>query len=129
MNDKLVKQIMKFVLIGGTAFLIDFSIYCLLTEWLSIHYLIAATISFIISLIFNYFYSIYWVFEVGKKQTAKELTLFIILSVIGLGINQIMLYLLVEWMMIHHILAKIIATFVVMVYNFITRKLLIEKRN
>lgn len=125
--NKLTKQILKFLVVGGTAFLIDFSIYYILTELVAVHYLIAGIVAFIISLIFNYTMSIKWVFDIKKEQTIKEQSLFIILSVMGLGINQFMLYVLVEGVVIHHILAKLIATFVVMVFNFVTRKWLIEK--
>lgn len=125
--NKLTNQIVKFILVGGTAFIIDFSIYYLSTEVLSVPYLIAGIISFVVSLIFNYLMSIKWVFRVNHKQTIKEIGLFVMLSVLGLGINQLVLFLAVEIMGLHHIQAKIIATVVVMVFNFITRKLLIEK--
>lgn len=126
-HEKLVKQILKFGVVGGGAFLIDYSILYLLTEFVGIHYLISSVISFIISLIFNYILSIYWVFDVTKKQTAKEILIFTILSVIGLGINQVIMYVGSDLLNVYYMLTKLVATFIVMVWNFVTRKIFIEK--
>ncbi len=126
---KLMKQIVKFTVVGGSAFIIDFSILYVLTEFARISYLISAAISFSCSVIFNYTLSIKWVF-VAKKNINKlhEFILFIILSIIGLFINELFMWIFVEKAHIFYMLSKIIATAVVMIYNFITRKLLIEQR-
>ncbi len=127
LNNKLVQQILKFGVVGGTAFLIDYGIFTILSQFLSVHYLIASVISFSVSVIYNYILSIKWVFDVTKKQTSKEFIIFIILSVIGLGLNSLILYVCVDLIHIHELIGKIIATAIVMVYNFITRKIFIEK--
>jgi len=125
---KLMEQILKFGVVGGLAFLIDYSILYVLTEFAGLHYLISGGISFTISVIFNYLMSIFWVFETKKDQNkTRQFLIFVILSIIGLGINQIVIWLLVEKLSIHYMIAKIAATAIVMVYNFITRKLIIEK--
>ncbi len=126
-HSKLFKQLFRFGIVGFTAFLIDAGLLYVLTEFVSIHYLISSTISFIISLIYNYLLSIFWVFDVKKKQTYKEVLLFTILSVVGLGINQLILYIGVDLLHIYYMICKVIATIIVMVYNFITRKIFIEK--
>jgi len=126
-HEKLVRQILKFGIVGGGAFLIDYSILYILTEFVGIHYLISSVISFTISLIFNYILSIYWVFDVTKKQTPKEIFIFVVLSVIGLGINQVVMYVGSDLLHIYYMLTKLVATFIVMVWNFVTRKIFIEK--
>lgn len=126
-HEKLVRQILKFGVVGGGAFLIDYSVLYLLTEFVGIHYLISSVISFIVSLIFNYILSIYWVFDVTKKQTSREVFVFVILSVIGLLINQVVMYVGSDLLHIYYMLTKLVATFIVMVWNFVTRKIFIEK--
>ena len=126
-NNKLLMQIIRFGIVGGTSFLIDYGIFTILSQLLHIHYLIASILSFSISVIYNYILSIKWVFDVTKKQTSKEFIVFVILSVIGLGINSLIMYISVDLMHIHEMISKIIATAIVMVYNFITRKIFIEK--
>ncbi|MDD6223880.1 MAG: GtrA family protein [bacterium] len=126
-HKKLVDQILKFGIVGGLAFLIDYGLLYILTEYLNIYYLISSVISFRVSLIFNYILSIKWVFDVTKKQTVKEITIFVVLSVMGLGINQVVMYVGSDLLKIHYMLTKLIATAIVMVWNFVTRKIFIEK--
>ena len=129
MNNKLFAQIMKFGFVGGTSFLIDAGILYLLTEFGGVHYLISGAISFTASVIYNYILSIKWVFDAKEDvNKVQELAVFIGLSVIGLGLNQLFMWLFVDIFHIYYMLSKIIATAIVMVYNFVTRKIFIEKK-
>lgn len=127
--NKLTKQILRFGVVGGTAFLIDYGLLYALTEFVGINYLISAAISFSVSVIWNYILSIKWVFtpkdDVSK---ARQFLIFIVLSIVGLLINEVLMWLFVDLLALYYMLAKIIATAVVMVYNFITRKLIIDKK-
>ena len=124
---KLFQQIARFGVIGVLAFAIDYGFLYAFTEWLGIHYLISSVLSFSISVIFNYIASVLWVFDV-KQETSKtrNFILFIVFSVIGLGINQLVMWLGVELLGLHYMLVKIFATAVVMVWNFVTRKKMLE---
>lgn len=126
-NNKLLSQIFRFAIVGGGAFIIDSSLLYILTEYFHVYVLISSVISFIVSLIFNYLLSVFWVFDVTKKQTIKDVLVFAFLSTIGLGINQVVMYAGVEVLHIYYMLSKIVSTFIVMVYNFISRKIFIEK--
>ena len=123
---KLIKQIARFGIVGVLATLIDYGIFAGLTI-LGLHYLVAQVISFMIAHAFNYWASIKWVFD-AKKQTAKEVILFWVLGIGGLLLNSILLYIGVDIYNYHELIVNLFATGVVMVYNFITRKLIIEKR-
>lgn len=126
---KLVIQLFKFGITGGTAFLIDYGVMIALTELCGISYLIASGISFTVSVIYNYILSVRWVFEVDKNgDKKKEFIIFILLSIIGLGLNQVLMWGLVSKFHIFYMLAKIFVTVIVMIYNFITRKVFLEKR-
>ena len=129
-NTKILfSQIIKFGFVGGTAFVIDAGLLFLLTEFCGIHYLISGMISFTASVIYNYILSVKWVFDAKKDANkTQEFIVFIVLSVIGLGINQLFMWLFVDMMHIYYMLSKIIATVIVMVYNFITRKIFLEKK-
>ena len=125
---KLINQILKFGVVGGIAFVIDYGILFLLAKVIGLNELISAAISFIISLTFNYFLSTKWVLE-AKKQTPKEVIISVLLSVVGLGINEVLIYLGTKKLGIDVMIVKLFATAIVMVYNFITRKLILEKHN
>ena len=126
----LFSQLIKFGLVGGIAFLIDYGIMVFLTEVFKIPSLISAAISFTVSVIFNYIASVKWVFDVDKEKNSKtkELVVFILLSVVGLGINELIMWIMDKEFGIYYMISKIVATAVVMCYNFITRKLFLEKK-
>ena len=126
---KLISQIIKFGRVGGTAFFIDYGIMVILTEFFGINYLISSGISFTVSVIFNYILSVCWVFEVDENgDKRKEFIVFVLLSLIGLGINQFIMWVFVSNLHIFYMFAKIFVTAIVMVYNFISRKVFLEKR-
>lgn len=124
---KLINQILKFGVVGGIAFIIDYSVLFICTEFFGIYYLISSLISFSVSTVFNYIASIKWVFDVNQKKSQKKnFILFIVFSVIGLGLNQFIMWFGVDMLHIYYMLVKIGATAIVMVFNFITRKMFLE---
>lgn len=127
---KIFRQIIKFAVVGVSAFMIDYVLMVLITEVFSINYLLSNAISFSASVIYNYILSIFWVFDVdsSKSNQCKNLVIFIVLSMIGLLINQLLMWIQVNQLNIYYMIAKIFATVVVMVYNFISRKIYLEAK-
>lgn len=128
---KLIEQMIKFGFVGFLCFFIDYGILMFLAKVLGFHHLLAGGISFTVSVVVNYILSIAFVFETDKNaDKKKEFVIFVFLSVIGLGVNELCLYVGVDLMKIPSLtLVKVGATAVVMVYNFISRKIFIEKKN
>lgn len=122
----LINQIMKFGVVGFLCFFIDFGILFLLTDIFKVNHLISAPISFTISVIVNYILSIKWVFDVNDKNKKLKFILFIVFSVIGLLMNELIMYIGVDKLLFNYLLVKIFSTAVVMVFNFITRKMFLE---
>lgn len=126
---KLLEQIMRFGVVGILAFIIDYTVLLVLTEVAGIHYLISSAAAFVVSVMFNYIMSVAFVFETDKNRSkGAEFTLFALMSAGGLGINQLMMWLLSDLMFIPYQLSKVLTTGVVMVYNFVTRKLFLERK-
>ncbi len=146
---KLLSQILKFGIVGGLSFVIDFVItmavsticrkFGCTTETAAA---IGGVFGFLISLIFNYFMSMKFVFERRENMDRKvEFLIFTVLSAIGLGLNVLILYFGV--VICNHLIpdftashpsevtagVKIVATGIVMVYNFISRKTTLEKKD
>lgn len=125
--NKLFNQILKFGIVGGMAFVIDYSVLVLFKEIFKLDVLLSASIAFTVSVIFNYIASIKVVFDVNQnKSNSKSFILFIIFSIFGLGITEIIMYLGTEKLNMHYLIVKVIATILVMVFNFITRKKFLE---
>ena len=101
-----------------------------LTEALKINYLISSGCSFSVSVIVNYILSIKFVFDADRDANkVKQFLVFLFFSIGGLIINQIVMWVAVDLLGIFYMISKIGATAIVMVYNFITRKLFIEKKS
>ncbi len=138
----LLNQILKFGVVGLFCFFIDFGITTGLANLLGVHYLISKFLGFVISAVVNYLLSIKFVFTQKKEMDKKkEFSVFLILSAIGLVINEIVMYICIDGIYVHNgtlqglltsetmvSLSAIIATGVVMVYNFISRKLFLERK-
>lgn len=124
---KIINQLFKFGIVGGIAFVIDYGLLYLLTEKIGIYYVVSSLISFSVSVIFNYIASVLWVFDVDKeKSKVRNFIYFIGLSIVGLGINELIMWGGVDKLHIYYMLVKLFATAVVMVFNFITRKMFLE---
>jgi Predicted membrane protein len=128
---KLMSQIMKFGVVGFLCFFIDYGIMVVLVELAGLQELWASACSFTVSVVVNYILSITVVFDTDKNANqAKQFVVFVILSLIGLGLNQLIMWGGVAWLKQYmdraYMIVKIFATGVVMVYNFISRKMFIE---
>lgn len=119
----LIQQFMKFGVVGVIAFVIDYGLMVALTELAGVEYLISATISFIVSVVFNYFASMRYVFTHKEGLSRRrEFVIFVVLSTIGLGINDGLMWVGTSLLGISYLITKIVATAIVMVFNFVTRK-------
>ena len=124
---KLLAQFMKFGVVGVIAFVIDYRLLALLTELFGINYLVSATISFTASVVFNYVASMRYVFTHKEGMSRRrEFVIFVVLSVIGLLINNGCMWAGVELLGVHYLLTKIVATAIVMIWNFVTRKIFLD---
>ena len=100
----------------------DYSLLFALTEFAGIYYLYSSAISFTITVIFNYWLCVIYVFKGAKKQTTRQAIIFFSTGVIGLGINQLCMWLFVTVAGVHYMLAKIGATAIVTIWNYITKR-------
>lgn len=126
-SNKLLLQIIKFVIVGGIATVIDFIFLYIFKEFVGLHELVANTLSFTISVTYNYIASVKWVFDVNKeKDSKKQFIIFIIFSVLGLLLSNFIMWISIDKFGIYYLIGKVIATGIVMVFNFITRKIFLE---
>lgn len=149
---KLFAQIMKFGMVGVICFFIDYVIGIVVlniilklggSQYFELASMAGSALGFTVSVIINYILSFKFVFERKEDLNRRaEFVVFIVLSVIGLGLNQLIIWVCVGPLygsieLLRRLLdynlaytgAKVIATAVVMVYNFISRKIFLEKKS
>ena len=124
----MILQIIRFGIVGVIATVIDFATLIVLKELLGVDVMIASAIAFCVSVAANYVLSMAFVFKSKNQNKIKEFIVFLLLSVGGLGVNEVILWLGVKLASIYYIIVKLFATVIVMVYNFITRKLFLESK-
>ena len=123
----LLAQLAKFGVVGVVATVIDFGVMNLLHYALHLDILIANTAGFTISLIFNYVASMKFVFEHRDDMSRKrEFVIFVVLSIIGLLLNDGIVLALNKGLSLEANIAKVAATALVMIYNFVTRKVFLD---
>ena len=110
-------RFLKFGIVGLSGMVIDFSITWLLKEKLKIHRYIASSTGFIIAASTNYFLNRIWTFESSDPRILMQYGSFVIISVIGLGINNLFLYLFEKKLPFY--VAKLFAIGVTMIWNFL----------
>lgn len=124
---KLFAQFMRFGVVGVLAFAVDYGFLALFTELLGISYLASATVSYVIGIVFNYQLSMRFVFTHREDMSlGMEFSLFFIGALIGLGINDVCMWVGVELLGIHYLVTKLFATAIVAMWNFITRKFFLD---
>ncbi len=133
--DKLLKgpsgdlriQAFRYLISGGTAFLVDTALLTLLTECFGREHLLLWTgIAFAAGLVITYLFSILWVFDNrSMKSRTAEITVFVLIGVIGLGLTELLMWLLAQKAGLHYLLSKIVTTVLVFVWNFAAKKLLL----
>ena len=123
----LLAQLAKFGVVGALATLIDFVVLIALTELGGWDPVLSAAVSFVVSVVFNYVASMRFVFtrreDLGR---AEELVIFVALSVVGLLINEALMWLGTSALSLNYVLVKVVATALVMLWNFCSRKRWLE---
>jgi putative flippase GtrA len=118
---------MKFVryfFVGGTAAALDFVVFALLTKGFQADWFWSAMTSFVFATLLNYVLSIRFVFQSGARFSRKhhELSLVFLVSLIGLAINQSVLWVCIDKAHIEPLAAKVVGTGVVFFWNYFARR-------
>lgn len=129
----LIEQFMKFGVVGIVAFFIDYGVLMLLSQGFGVDAVLSAGISFCVSVVFNYVASMRFVFtHRDDLSRSREFFIFIILSVIGLVINELIMLVGVAALgdsALTVTITKLVATVIVLVWNFFSRKRWLDGRD
>ena len=123
MVDMLTRDVawkfLKFGVVGASGVIVDFGFTYVFKEWFKIQKYVANAIGFTIAASSNYFLNRIWTFHSNNPQIAVEYGQFILVSLVGLAINTLVLWLLVSKAKFNFYFAKLFAIGVVTIWNFV----------
>ncbi|WP_317298528.1 GtrA family protein [Collinsella tanakaei] len=123
LTQETTKQFGKFAIVGLMSLAVDYALLMFLVEACKADLFFSTTVSFIASVIVNYVLSMKYVFDHREGMSRKrEFTIFAILSAVGLGLNDLYMFVGVTMLNIGYQAMKLISTFLVTWYNFFSRR-------
>lgn len=125
------EEAMNYLFWGGVAFLLSIILFHIFANMMNLYEQIANTLSWIICVIFTYLTNRFFVFKSktrGLKRVIKEFTDFVTARIITLVMENAILFVIIDLLTIHNMIAKLVGQFVVIVSNYILSKLWIFKK-
>lgn len=126
-SKKNIKDFMLYVIVGGIATVCEWIIFYILNTTFAWHYILATVIAYILSTFVNWAAGRIIMFKKTEKGLLHEITSIYAASVIGLLLNMLIMWLMVDLFSINSMLSKVIATGLVFIWNFLIRKIVIYK--
>ena len=139
MKNARVREILRFVITGGVCFLVEFAALAILRDKLGLDTLAAVPIAFLISVILKYLLCIKWVFTGDKDQGNAAKMGFLITSVMGLFLNEGLMYLfrvlfgedqavltVFGFTLTMYMVSKALSTLIVMIWNYFTKRAVLK---
>lgn len=119
LTTSFIMKFLKFTAVGFSGLLVDYAFTYIFKEWVRVQKYVANSIGFTIAASTNYILNRIWTFESDNPDIAIEYTSFLIISLIGLGINNLVLWLILKNFKINFYVAKFFAIVVVTLWNFL----------
>lgn len=134
-NNKTILEFLRFLIVGGIAFIVDFTVLFIFKEFILKDFYcslyISTALGFISGLIVNYCLSIFYVFSSAKGtkvgRSMNEILIFAVIGIIGLIISEFGMFIGAEKLELNYLLVKIAVTTIVLFWNYFARKILIFK--
>ena len=128
MNKSFFIKAVRGVFGSGIALAVDVGVMFALIELFSVHYLYAAPIGFSVGCLVNYIASKYYIFE-NRSSNSESVTifLFVLVGIGGLLLNQLILFIGIDFFSLHALIAKVISASIVFWFNFLIRGFFVFK--
>ena len=121
LNSDFGRAAQRYLVVGGLSALVDWGIFALMLFGFELHYILAGTISFVLATGLNYYLSVRFVFGSGRRRRSERIVLLYLVSVVGVIFNLGLLSVGIDVLDLHPMLSKILATGLVLVWNFAAR--------
>ncbi len=116
-------QLLRFGLVGGSGYVVNLAVFALASSLLGVHHIAAAVLAFGVAVINNFWWNRHWTFEAGDGHAGFQAARFFTVSLLGLGLNLVLLELFVSALELPALPAQALAVALTMPVNFIGNKL------
>lgn len=111
-------KLVKFCVVGFSGMIVDFGVTWLCKEKLRWNKYLSNSLGFILAASNNYLWNRLWTFSSVDSNITRQWGGFLLISAIGLGLNNLIIYLLHGKLHLNFYLSKIIAIVCVTLWNF-----------
>lgn len=121
-NPRVIRQFVKFAIVGAIGACVDVGTLVILKEILGLNVYLANFFSFSLAVINNYIWNSHWTFADQEKEHKRQIVQFVIISIIGLVLSEILLYIFHDITHLHYLIAKCLGILVVLFWNFFANR-------
>jgi putative flippase GtrA len=121
-NPRVIRQFVKFAIVGAIGTCVDVATLVLLKEVLGLNVYVANFFSFSLAVINNYTWNSHWTFADQEKEHRRQIVQFVIISVVGLLLSEMLLYVFHDIANLHYLLAKVLGILIVLFWNFFANR-------
>ena len=114
----IVMRFIRFGIVGASGLIVDFGVTWLCKEKLRWNKYVSNSLGFILAASNNYFWNRLWTFHSESVEIVREYSTFVLIALVGLGLNNLIIWLLHEKAQLNFYLSKLIAIGCVMIWNF-----------
>jgi len=118
----IASQFLRFATVGGIATAIQYLILIALVQGVNMNAVWASSIGFVISAFCNYLLNYHFTFQSNVEHRRAVIKFFIVAGV-GLVLNSLTMLIATEYLGMHYLLAQVLATGLVLVWNFTGNRL------
>ena len=117
-NPRVIKQFVKFAIVGAIGTMIDVGLLFVLHEKVGLNLYVSNAISFSAAVLNNYTWNSLWTFGDQDKQHGRQIVQFLIVSVVGLVLSSLLLALFHDGLGLYYLIAKLLSIVIVLFWNF-----------
>lgn len=127
MNRNPFSDFFLYLIVGGIATIVEWIIFYILNSLFYLHYIPSTIIAYIISTFSNWAAGRLLVFKRSEKGFVAEIFSIYAASIIGLLLNLVIMWMMIDFVNTNTMIAKVVATILVFLWNYIVRKTIIYK--
>jgi len=123
------KTIIKYIISGGTAAVIQLSLLYILTDIVGLWYIISSSIAFVAALLTSFFLQKFWTFrDDGMNRIKKQFAIYFFIGIVNFMLNPTLLYIAVDLLRIWYLFGQITVSLLLAIGSYIINKFITFKK-